>query len=37
MNKRIEQEIGEKIIGKNGHKWKLIPNLRRDFTVARRE
>jgi hypothetical protein len=36
MNKRMEQEIGENIIEKHGHKWKLIPRLRRDFDVARR-
>jgi len=35
MNKRMEQEIGENIITKHGHKWKLIPRLRRDFTAAR--
>ena len=37
MNKRMEQEIGENIIEKRGHKWKLIPRLRRDFAAARRE
>jgi len=37
MNKRMEHEIGENIITKKGHKWKLIPQLRRDFTAARRE
>jgi hypothetical protein len=36
MNKRMEQEIGEKIIEKHGHKWKLIPRLRRDFAAPRR-
>ena len=35
MNKRMEQEIGENIIEKHGHKWKLISRLRRDFAVAR--
>jgi len=35
MNKRMEQEIGEDIIKKQGHKWKLIPRLRRDFDNAR--
>ena len=35
MNKRMEQEIGENIIEKHGHKWKLIPRLRRDFSAAR--
>jgi len=34
MNKRMEQEIGEKIIDKHGQ-WKLISRLRRDFAVAR--
>ena len=37
MNKRMEQEIGENIIEKHGHKWKLIPRLRRDFAAARGE
>jgi hypothetical protein len=32
MNRRMEQEIGESVIEKKGHKWKLIPRLRRDFT-----
>jgi len=35
MNKRMEQEIGENIIDKHGHKWKLISRLRRDFAAAR--
>ena len=35
MNKRMEQEIGEGIIEKHGHKWKLIPRLRRDFAATR--
>jgi len=35
MNKRMEQEIGENIVQKHGHKWKLIPRLRRDFAAAR--
>ena len=33
MNKRMEQEIGETIIEKHGHKWKLIARLRRDFAA----
>ena len=33
MNKRMQQEIGENIITKKGHKWKLIPRLRRDFQL----
>jgi len=37
MNKRMEQEIGENIIEKHGHKWKLIPRLRRDFAATGRE
>jgi len=37
MNKQIEQEIGENIITKHGHKWKLIPRLRRDFAAKRGE
>jgi hypothetical protein len=36
MNKRMEQEIGENIIEKHGHKWKLISQLRCDFAAARR-
>jgi hypothetical protein len=36
MNKRMEQEIGETIIEKYRHKWKLIPRLRRDFAAAGR-
>ena len=36
MNKRMEHEIGEIIIEKHGHKWKLIPRLRRDLAAARR-
>jgi hypothetical protein len=36
MNKRMEQEIGENIVEKHGHKWKLIPRLRRDFAAAGR-
>ena len=34
VNKRMVQEIGENIIEKHGHKWKLIPRLRRDFAVT---
>ena len=37
MNKRMEQEIGENILEKHGHKWKLIPDLRLDFAVSRRQ
>jgi len=29
----MEQEISENIIEKNGHKWKLISRLRRDFAA----
>ena len=36
MNKRMEQEVGENIIEKHGHKWKLISRLRRDLDAARR-
>ncbi|PVX25071.1 MAG: hypothetical protein CW716_08815 [Candidatus Bathyarchaeum sp.] len=35
MNNKMEQEIGENIIQKHGHKWKIIPRLRRDFAAAR--
>jgi hypothetical protein len=31
MNRRMDQEIGEVVISKKGHKWKLIPRLRRDL------
>jgi hypothetical protein len=37
MNKRMEQEIGENIVEKHGHRWELIPRLRRDFTAAGRK
>ena len=37
INKRMEQEIGEKIIEKHGHKWMLIPRLRRDFAATKAE
>jgi hypothetical protein len=33
MNKKMEQEIGERLIDKNGHKWKLVPRLRRDLEL----
>ena len=35
MNRRMGQEIGETIITKRGHKWKLIPRLRRDFAAEK--
>jgi len=35
MNKKMEEEIGENIIKKHGHKWKLIHRLRRDFAVVK--
>lgn len=35
MNNKMEQEIGENIIQKHGHKWKIIPRLRRDFAAAK--
>lgn len=34
INNKMEQEIGENIITKKGHKWKLIPRLRRDFITT---
>jgi hypothetical protein len=34
MNKRMQKEIGEIILHKYGHKWKIIPRLRRDFSAA---
>jgi len=37
MNKRMEQEIGENIITKKGHKWQMILRLRRDFDAAKFE
>jgi len=36
INKRMEQEIGENIITKKGHKCKLIPRIRRDFVAEKR-
>lgn len=36
MNKMMEQEIGESVIEKKGHKWKLIARLRRDFAATER-
>jgi len=33
----MEQEIGEIIITKRGHKWRLMPQLRRDFAVIKEE
>jgi hypothetical protein len=33
MNKRMEEEIGETIIKKRGHKWKLTTKLRKDFNT----
>jgi len=36
MNKRMEQEIGERVIDKHGHKRKLISRLRRDFDATKR-
>lgn len=35
MNKRMKQEIGEKIISKKGHSWRLVSRLRRDFAAER--
>ena len=35
MNRRMEQDTGENIVDKHGHKWKLIPRLRCDFAAAR--
>jgi len=35
MNKQMDLEIGENIIEKKGHKWKLIPRLRRDFAAEK--
>jgi len=37
MNKQMDLEIGESIIEKQGHKWKLIPRLRRDFAAEKGE
>jgi len=37
MNKRMDKEIGEEIIKKYGHKWKLLPRLRRDFSSSKCE
>jgi len=35
MNRRMGQEIGKTLIQKRGHKWKLIPPLRRDFAAEK--
>lgn len=35
MNRKMEQEIGEQVIDKKGHKWKLLPRFRRDFSAER--
>ena len=35
MNKKMEQEIGDRLIDKKGHKWKLTPRLRRDFAALK--
>ena len=35
MNRRMEQEVGENIIEKHGHRWKLIRRLRRDFASGK--
>jgi len=34
MNKKMEKEIGENIVEKHGHTWKLIPRLRRDLNAV---
>lgn len=34
INKKMEQEIGEKLIEKQGHKWKLVSRLRRDLFAS---
>ena len=34
MNKRMENEIGESIMQNNGHKWRLVPRLRRDLAAG---
>jgi len=36
MNKRMEQEMGENIIEKHGHRWKLVSRLRHDLAATRR-
>jgi len=33
MNRRMVQEIGEPVVDKRGHKWRLIAKLRRDFAA----
>jgi len=37
MNKKMEQETGENVMERHGHKWKIIPRLRRDFAAERDE
>ncbi|WGM90147.1 MAG: hypothetical protein NUK63_03265 [Candidatus Bathyarchaeum tardum] len=34
MNKKMIQEIGEPVITKKGHKWKIAPRLRKEFTES---
>jgi len=36
MNRRMDQEIGEPVIDKQGHKWRLIARLRRDFAAEKK-
>ena len=36
MNKRMEEEIEEIIITKQGHKWRLIKRLRRNLVATSR-
>ena len=35
MNKRMELEMGEKIIEKQGHRWKVTACLRKDFEAEK--
>ena len=37
MNKKMEQETGENVMERHGHKWKIIPRLRHDFAAERDE
>lgn len=39
MNKKMIREIGEPVITKTGHKWKIAPRLRKEFgeTVIQEE
>jgi hypothetical protein len=35
MNKRMQQEIGENVITKRGHKWNIVAQLRSDLNSSK--